>query len=120
MSAYDGFHLIPNSEKESGLEFHFFSLENKEGANKSKDPIGGNKLGDLYNVLLMKHTEEGIELDSIFSAIFIDPEKYAENLLGTNIYGTFVKSSELCNEWWKHYVVETKKRIESINESGEV
>lgn len=118
---YDGFHLLPNFEDEDvGVEFHFFTLDNKDGATRSKESSVKHSVGDLYNVLLMKETEEGIQLDSVFSAIFADPVVYAENLLGTNIYGTFVKNNELCNEWWTHYVAETKRRIDSINENGEL
>lgn len=119
--SYDGFHLLPNLEDDSvGLEFHFFSLDNKEGSQHSKEPSVKNSIGELYNVLLMKETEEGIEIDSVFSAIFADPVVYAENLLGTNIYGTFVKDNELCNVWWEQYVAETKRRIDYINENGEL
>ena len=121
---YDGFHLLPNMKDDSvGLEFHFFSLDNKEGFENShsKEPSVKNSIGELYNVLLMKQTEDGgVEIDGVFSAIFADPVIYAENLLGTNIYGTFVKNNELCNVWWEHYVEETTKRIDSINENGEL
>jgi hypothetical protein len=120
---YDGFHLLPNMKDDHvGLEFHFFSLDNKEGFENShsKEPLVKNSFGELYNVLLMKQTEDGVEIDGVFSAIFADPVIYAENLLGTNIYGTFVKNNELCNVWWEHYVEETTKRIDSINENGEL
>jgi hypothetical protein len=119
---YDGFHFLPNPESEDENEFifHFFKLTPVEGSNLKTETIGGNEIGDMYNVLLMKEAEnENVEIDDVFQAVFADPIVYAENLIKCEIYGTILRNSELNFRWWKDYVSTTKKIIEQTNNSGE-
>jgi CRISPR/Cas system-associated protein Cas7 (RAMP superfamily) len=116
---YDGFHLLPSFDRPGGevdgVELHFFTIDNKDGHNRSKEVLYKNDVGEMYNVMLMIETEEGIVIDDMFSAIFADPVVYAENLFGTNIYGTFVKRSEIGENWWEHYISTMTESIEDIN-----
>ena len=101
---YDGFHFLPDPENDDTFLFQFFNLKRLEGNNHSTEVNGGNDIGDLYNVLLMR--ESG------------DPKIYAEGLIGSDIYGTFVKNTEHANEWWKDYVITTKRIVNEFNQSN--
>lgn len=112
---YDGFHFLPHPENEGEFFFQFFSLKNTDGSTKGTEPIGKTEVGEMYNVLLMKDTEDEVILDDVFQAIFADPTVYAEGLIGSNIFGTFVKHTEHAKEWWRDYVSTTKKLIDEMN-----
>lgn len=116
---YDGFHFLPDPEKEDSFIFQFFNLSNTSEKIVSEEPIGGNSLGDMFEVLLMKENEDSVELYDVFQAIFADPEVYAEGLVGSDVYGTFVRKTELSKVWWEKYVEKTKEMIDKVN-SGEI
>jgi hypothetical protein len=115
---YDGFHFLPDPEQEDSFIFQFFHLTNTSEVDISDEPIGGNNLGDMFDVLLMKEKEDGVELYDIFQAIFADPEVYAEGLVGSNVYGTFVRKTEISKVWWENYVEKTKVMIDKVNSEG--
>jgi hypothetical protein len=119
---YDGFHFLPNPESDDDNEFifQFFKLTPTEDSKLKTESIGGNKIGDMYNVLLMKESvDDNVEIDGVFQAIFADPEVYAENLIKCGIFGTILRNTELSSHWWRQYVSTTKKLIEQTNNSGE-
>lgn len=115
---YDGFHFLPDPENDDTFLFQFFNLKRLEGNNHSTEVNGGNDIGDLYNVLLMRESGNSVEVTDIFQAIFADPKIYAEGLIGSDIYGTFVKNTEHANEWWKDYVITTKRIVNEFNQSN--
>ena len=115
---YDGFHFLPDPENEDTFLFQFFNLKRLEGNENSIEVIGGNDIGDLYNVLLMRETESDVQVTDVFQAIFADPRIYAEGLIGSDIYGTFVKNTEHAKDWWQSYVATTKKVVDQFNKSN--
>lgn len=117
---YDGFHFLPNPENEESVQFHFFRLQDNSG-NEPIDDTDENvtSVGPVYNVLLMKQLDDGIKLNDIFEAVFSDPTVYAEGLIGSDLYGTFVRKTKRCDVWWNSYVERTKITIDKIN-NGEM
>jgi len=116
---YDGFHFLPDIEIEDGYVFQFFVLNDATGEETKEVLIGGTNVGELYNVLLLKQKEDGIEVSDVFQAIFADPEIYAEGLIGTDYYGTFLKNSEHTKKWWDLYVKTTIETVEKFNKTGD-
>lgn len=116
---YDGFHFLPHPENEGEFFFQFFSLKKTDGTTEGTSPIGSTEVGDLYNVLLMKNTEDELILDDVFQAIFADPTVYAEGLIGSNLYGTFVRNTDHAKEWWNNYVTTTIRMIDELNMTEE-
>lgn len=112
---YDGFHFLPHPENEGEFFFQFFSLKRTDGTSEGTEPLCTSSVGDMYNVMLMKDTEKELVVVDVFQAIFSDPTVYAEGLVGTDIYGTFVKHTEHAKQWWKDYVTETKELIDKLN-----
>lgn len=117
---YDGFHFLPDPEIDGGYVFQFFKLNKLEGNDHSTDVIGSTTVGDMYNVLLMREREETVEITDIFQAIFADPTIYAEGLIGSDHYGTFVKNTEHSKEWWESYVKKTCDVVKEFNTTGEI
>lgn len=117
---YDGFHFLPDPESEGDYFMQFFTLERKDGDKTENVPLGSTDVGDLFNVLLMRQNENSIEVTDIFQAIFADPVVYAEGLIGSDHYGTFVRHTELAKEWWDVYVKKTQDTVNLFNLTGKV
>ena len=117
---YDGFHFLPDPQSEDSYMMQFFTLERKDGDQTENEPLGSTDVGDLFNVLLMRQKENGIEVTDIFQAIFADPVVYAEGLIGSDHYGTFVRHTELAKDWWNLYVQKTQDTVKIFNMTGEV
>jgi len=115
---YDGFHFLPDPENDDTFLFQFFNLKRLEGNDHSTEVIGGNDIGDLYNVLLMREGENDVQVTDVFQAIFADPRIYAEGLIGSNIYGTFIKNTQHAEDWWQNYVITTKRVVNEFNQSN--
>lgn len=111
-SAYDGFHLMPHEKDENKVQFNFFKINQDH---LQGETIGRNDIGETFNVLLFKHGSEGIELSDAFEAVFADPVVYAKNLIGMDIYGTFVKKTVEAQEWFDDYLKLTIDRVNIIN-----
>jgi hypothetical protein len=112
LDQYDGFHMMPDENNMASTQFKFFKI--KEDYLQG-ETIGKTSIGETYNVLFLKKTKDGIELNDVFEAVFADPVVYAEGLIGINLYGTFVKKTEEAQEWFDDYIRLTKKRIDDIN-----
>lgn len=115
---YDGFHFLPDPEDDDSFVFQFFRLSKIEDNTDSTDVLGKTTVGDLYNVMLMREKDGIVEVTDEFQAIFADPTVYAEGLIGSDHYGTFVKNTQHAKTWWEAYVSATKKTIEKFNTTG--
>ena len=111
-STYDGFHMMPHDKDEDKVQFKFFKINENH---LQGETIGRSEIGEVFNVLLVRHGKEGIELNDTFEAIFADPVVYAEGLIGMNIYGTFVKKTAEAQEWFDDYLKLTTERVTMIN-----
>jgi hypothetical protein len=111
-STYDGFHLMPHEKDENKVQFKFFKINEDH---LQGDTIGRTDIGETFNVLLFKHGSGGIELNDTFEAVFADPVVYAKNLIGMDIYGTFVKKTVEAQEWFDDYLKLTIERVTMIN-----
>jgi hypothetical protein len=59
------------------------------------EKIGGNSLGDSYEVVLFKDDTENDKLYDVdrFEAIFLDPYEYISNLIPQNWFGMVVRKT---------------------------
>lgn len=107
MKDFDGFYLLP-SDDETEVEFRFFRFKDES---ELGDKIEGTDVGDMYHVAFFKRTEDGMEFDDHFEAIFADPLTYVKNLYGMELYGTFLKKREKSAEWWDDYLKSVMSRV---------
>ena len=100
-SEYDGFHMLPVPEQANVVQFHYFQIEESglQGATEGK-----NDIGEAYNVMLLKHDENGVHIDDVFEAVFADPLVYAKSLVGMNLFGTFVKKTKDGEGWFEKFL----------------
>lgn len=120
---YDGFYFLPpdidytgidgadgsdSSEREEtslNLAYFKFKPETNIGA-----PIESTALGDKFHVAFFRKDENGDPVfDDEFEAIFSDPSVYIKNLIGTNIYGCFLRKTENSTAWWQAYLTDVRK-----------
>jgi len=103
---FDGFYFLPtNSDDEMRLAY----FKVKEGV--LGEPLKTNSIGDMFHVAFFRKNKEGFPVfDEEFEAIFSDPKVYVKNLIGSNIYGTFLRKSENSGEFWKEYLADTKAK----------
>jgi len=115
---YDGFHFLPDSQDENSVQFQYFNLETDSPEYTNSDFENVTDNGPVYNVVLLKGVGDGsgVELCDVFEAVFSDPSVYAEGLIGTEIFGTFVRKNKKCESFWNNYLQETLSNIEKINE----
>lgn len=100
-SEYDGFYFLPHGRYGEHLKFSYFSLKDEEQGT----PVGGNEVGDMYHVVMFKKGEDGLPVfDDTFDAILGDPQKYIENLLGTEIYGCVLRKTDKSGKWIDDYL----------------
>lgn len=100
-SEYDGFYFLPNDDYQESLRFSFFTLKDSIKGT----PVGGNEIGDMYHIVMFKTDDDGFPVfDETFDAILGDPQKYVENLLGTEIYGCVLRKTDKSNEWLEDYL----------------
>lgn len=113
---FDGFYFLPFVEEESDdeeLKFILFTLENEYAGGEK---IGGNKIGDEYHIAFFRENENGsAEFDASFDAILGDPLKYAEGLLGSNLYGCIVRKTTKSTEWFQRYLKQVLQNITITN-----
>lgn len=112
MEKYDGFYIVPGDDEDS-MQLRFFNLkeEIELGA-----PVENTELGYKYHVVFFKQKDdEPIELNDCFEAIFADPVTYAKGLLGSNLYGTFLKKTENSGNWFDDYLKKTVDSVKLIN-----
>jgi hypothetical protein len=85
---FDAIFFLPgDKEDEVHIEGSIFKNPGKK--------IGGNSLGDLYDVVLFKDDTENDKLYNVdrFEAIFSDPYEYISNLIPQNWYGMVIKKT---------------------------
>jgi len=67
-----------------------------EGA-KYKDPgesVGGNKMGDMYHIMLFKQDDHGNPVDpDLFEAILTEPLEYVSRMITCDFYGFVAKKT---------------------------
>lgn len=108
---YDGFYFLPGNE-EHEYEISFFNFnEDRKG-----QPVDNTQVGFMYHVALFRQNEENrVEFDETFEAIFSDPLTYIRNLVGLNLYGTFVKKTEKSKEWFDNYLTKALDAVTITN-----
>lgn len=113
MDKYDGFYIVPGDDDDS-MQLRFFNLK---GEVELGEPIENTTLGNKYHVVLFRQKEAGdeIELNDCFEAIFADPVTYAKGLLGSNLYGTFLKKTENSADWFDDYLRKTVDSVKLVN-----
>ena len=103
---FDGFYFLP-TESDNEMQLAFFKV--KEGV--LGQPVKTNSIGDMFHVAFFRKDDEGKPVfDEEFEAIFSDPKVYVKNLLGSNIYGAFLRKSENSGEFWKEYLDDAKSK----------
>ena len=110
----DGFYILPadDGEEEYSLKLSYFNFPKNFVKGKK---IDGSLIGDMYHVVFFKESEDSLpEIDATFEAIFIDPEEYVKTLIGTHVYGCFVKKTENSHKWFEKYLKKTKENIKFI------
>lgn len=109
---YDGFYVVPKDVKEDeedSIELRFFCFKDEE---KFGEPIENTEIGYKYHVAFFKEREDGeMILNDCFEAIFADPVVYAKGLLGSKLFGTFIRKTEKSSDWFDDYL---KKVVDSV------
>ena len=120
---FDGFYVLPKEGEESdNMELRFFAFKDDKSLGK---PIDNTELGYMYHVAFFKEREEDgeIVLNDCFEAIFADPVTYAKGLLGSKLFGTFIRKTEKSSDWFDDYLknvvssVKLASMAKSISES---
>jgi hypothetical protein len=123
MEEFDGFYVVPKEGKEAdNMELRFFAFKDDKSLGK---PIDNTELGYMYHVAFFKEREEDgeIVLNDCFEAIFADPVTYARGLLGSKLFGTFIRKTEKSSDWFDDYLknvvssVKLASMAKSISES---
>ena len=110
MSEFDGFFFTPG-DNDNQIDLSFFRIKSREMG----QPIESTKMGDMFHVAFFRKGETGHpEFDDEFEAIFADPEVYVKNLIGANVYGTFLRKTEHSGTYWKEYLDDAKKKCSII------
>lgn len=100
---YDGFYFLPG-EEDHEYNISFFTFNEGKGGT----PIENTEIGFKYHVAFFKwNDDESVEFNDTFEAIFSDPMTYIEGLVGSRLYGTFVKKTEKSKEWFENYLTRT-------------
>ena len=107
---YDGFYIVPkDGEETDSMELMFFCFKDDEKFGK---PIEQNEMGYKYHVVFFKERDDGeMVLNDCFEAIFSDPVTYAKGLLGSNLFGTFLRKTERSSDWLDDYL---RKAVDSV------
>ena len=106
MSEFDGFFFTPG-DNDNQIDLSFFRTKSREMG----QPIESTKMGDMFHVAFFRKGEDGLpQFDEEFEAVFSDPRVYVRNLLGANIYGTFLRKTEKSGEFWKEYLDDAKSK----------
>jgi hypothetical protein len=114
-SEYDGFYFLPG-EDDNEYNISFFTFNEGKGGT----PIENTEVGFKYHVAFFKWNEdESVEFNDTFEAIFADPLTYIEGLVGSRLYGTFVRKTEKSKEWFDNYLSKTLDSV-TIQKSEEV
>lgn len=113
MDKWDGFYIVPGEEDDS-MQINFFTLKDHF---EMGEPVENTELGNKYHVVLFKQAVSGeeIEMNDCFEAIFADPVTYAKGLLGSNLYGTFLKKTENSSDWFDDYLKKTLDSVKLVN-----
>ena len=103
---FDGFYFLP-TKSDNEMHLAFFKLKDENlGV-----PVKTNSIGDMFHVAFFRPGKDGHpEFDDEFEAIFSDPVTYVKNLIGANIYGTFLRKTEKSGEFWKEYLDDAKSK----------
>lgn len=83
-----------------------------EGA-KYKEPgesIGGNKMGDMYHIMLFREDEKGNPVDpDLFEAILTEPLEYVSRMITCDFYGLVAKKTTTSDEFIQNTFDKLKK-----------
>ena len=103
---FDGFYFLP-TKSDNEMHLAFFKLKDENlGV-----PVKTNSIGDMFHVAFFRKGDDGLpQFDEEFEAVFSDPKVYVRNLLGANIYGTFLRKTEKSGEFWKEYLDDAKSK----------
>jgi hypothetical protein len=112
-NSYDGFYVVPKDateeDEDDSMELMFFCFKEDE---KFGVPIENNEIGFKYHVAFFKERDDGeMILSDCFEAIFADPVVYAKGLLGSKLFGTFIRKTEKSSDWFDDYL---KKVVDSV------
>jgi hypothetical protein len=103
---YDGFYFLP-TEEDNELQLAYFKLNDEHRG----DPVIANSIGDIFHVAFFRKGADGMpEFDEEFEAVFSDPRTYVKNLIGANLFGTFLRKTQKSGEFWKEYLDEAKNK----------
>lgn len=112
MDDYDGFYIVPGDDSET-MQISFFKFKEEAGLGQ---PVDNTDLGYKYHVVFFKQEDDDpIEMNDCFEAIFADPVTYAKGLLGSNLYGTFLKKTQNSGNWFDDYLRKTLGSVKLIN-----
>ena len=87
---YDTIFFVPNEESDDENEVKVEIAQYKEHGEK----IGGNDLGDMYDIILFRMDEEYnvTDLDK-FEGILLDPREYVSRMIKQDWYGMVSKKT---------------------------
>jgi hypothetical protein len=100
---YDAIFFIPHPEDETMTNINVASYK------KTGDKIGGTELGDFYDIILFRMSEEDdiVDLEK-FEAILVDPRVYVSRMVKDDWYGLVAKktttSDELVNNTFANWL----------------
>ena len=111
---FDGFYVVPKEGEEAdNMELRFFTFKEDKDYG---EPIEHTELGYKYHVAFFKEQEDGeIVLNDCFEAIFADPVTYAKGLLGSKLFGTFIRKTEKSSDWFDDYLKKVVDNVKMIN-----
>jgi hypothetical protein len=103
---YDGFYFLPG-EEDGDINLAYFRFKQSE---EYGEPVEYSSLGDKYHVAFFRKDVNGDPVfDEEFEAIFADPAVYIKNLIGSGIYGCFLRKTENSSEWWREYLTKAQQ-----------
>jgi len=111
---YDGFYFTHNDIDPVNYDISFFTFKDDM---VGREKIDYTELGDMYHVAFFKMNMKTstAEFDGEFEAIFRDPICYIENLVGSDIFGLFVRKTDKSAEYFNDYLTSIRKQIMMIN-----
>jgi hypothetical protein len=93
---YDAIFFVPHPEDETMTNINVASYK------KDGEKVGGTTLGDFYDIILFRMTEEDdiVDLEK-FEAILVDPRVYVSRMVKEDWYGLVAKKTTTSDEFVK-------------------
>lgn len=85
---YDAIFFIPHEEDDTLTNVNVASYKN------ASEKIGGTELGDFYDIILFRMSDEDEVIDlERFQAILVDPRVYVSRMVKSDYYGLVAKKT---------------------------